>query len=149
MLFNVSGYLNARCINDSETDTSIITENDWAEDLITDRTHDILKPMSPVKKQFFIQNCHLSILSEFSASSPSTWLTGMSQRPSSYEYHETEISYSLAILLMNLQKKSRHGVASFQTTFYQTGSGRGTAQISGSLFCWHSVIGSSVSSIEL
>lgn len=62
ILFNLSGFFNARCINDSEVDVDMLTEEDWSDAYERDEQIRSFPLSTRLHRHFFIQKCHLSCL---------------------------------------------------------------------------------------
>jgi hypothetical protein len=63
VLFSLSGFTNARCIHDEEVDTTLITEKDWIQEVVTNpAAEQILPQITSIHKHFFVQNSKLAIL---------------------------------------------------------------------------------------
>ncbi|EME82837.1 uncharacterized protein MYCFIDRAFT_80434 [Pseudocercospora fijiensis CIRAD86] len=62
VLFSVSGLLNARCIDDSESDVAPLTNLDWPEDSSDYMDTELMSPLPITAKQFLIHNGELAQL---------------------------------------------------------------------------------------
>lgn len=62
VLFSLTGFGNMRAINESESDTSPLTDADWGEEYISAEAGAMIPSVTALQRHFFIQNCKLALL---------------------------------------------------------------------------------------
>ncbi|KAK5400806.1 hypothetical protein LTR06_011227 [Exophiala xenobiotica] len=64
VLFCLSGFSNARCIDDEEVDVTELTVDDWVEESVSAvESFNDLPPATTIHMHYFLQNCRLAALS--------------------------------------------------------------------------------------
>jgi hypothetical protein len=62
VLFNLSGFANARWIDDQEADITPLTQDDWPLETLSNDALDLMGPMTSIYKSYSIHNCQLALL---------------------------------------------------------------------------------------
>lgn len=70
LLLAVSGLNNVRRLNDSDFDTTDLTEDDREEELIPERFGHILSPVTPLHKIYLVENSKLARICQFLPEAP-------------------------------------------------------------------------------
>lgn len=70
IVFSVSGFCNARCINDLEVDIATPTIEDWAEDTLSDEMMTMMQPTTEIHKHYHIESNKLAFLGESNNGTP-------------------------------------------------------------------------------